>query len=273
MKGVSLFIIAVALTIPMSAQDINNDGYESLLVPIAFSEHQRLPGAYGTLWAGEIWVHNASPIDIRSLQETGICIPSPCPISFRSGFRGRWPSVESNGNNGAMLHVPRQAAGSVFVSARLLELSRNSQPTGVEVPVIKESDFFTGERWLLAVPVGEGTRAALRIYDPRALADTAVRVDFFSPGGDFFTPAGMLIESVVLRPGDDPRAGYVGNFPTPVPSVAAKLNLAFDLPALAAYEYVHIKTTPLQEGRQYWVMATVTHNDTQHVLLVTSQPD
>ncbi len=266
-----LAIAGILCAVTAQSQDVNGDGYQSLLVPIAFGQNQHLPGAFGTQWSGEVWIHNGSPIDIQSPQPTGICIPS-CDISLPKGFRGLWPSLISNSYVGAMFHIPVATGDGVFVSARLLETTRMAQPTGVEVPIVKERDFFTGERWLLAVPVGESTRTALRVFDPYARADTAVTVDFFSPGPDFFTPPGALIQSTVFRPANDPVAPYSGAFPSPEASVAASFDLAADFPALTAYEFVHIRLTPLQAGRPYWAMANVTHNETQHVLLVTSQP-
>ena len=272
-QTMKLILAAVGMlwALDAGAQDVNGDGYQSLLVPIAFGQNQHLPGAFGTQWSGEVWIYNGSAIDIQSPQPGGICVPS-CDISLPRGFRGLWPSLISNLNAGAMFHIPAAAGDGVFVNARLLETTRMAQPTGVEVPIVKERDFFTGERWLLAVPVGESARTALRVYDPYARSDTAVVVDFFSPGPDFFTPPGALIHSTVFHPAHDPVAPHTGLLPSPKASIAASFDLATEFPALRAYEFVHIRLTPVQAGRAYWAMANVTHNETQHVLLVTSHP-
>lgn len=269
MKILVALLMVFGVSGSATAQDVNGDFFQSLLVPIAFRSGEVLPGAFGTLWAGEIWLHNGSTAGFPTLQPGGVCMPS-CDINVPSGFRGRLGWVNSN-HNAAMLQVPATDAGRVFVSARLLELSRQSQPTGVEVPVVKEADFFVGERWILGVPLSAGTRAALRVYDPYARADTAIEVDFFASGSGSADP-GVLLQSAVLRPGDDPNAGYSGIHPPQVPTVAASLNLASDFPVLASHQFVDIRLNPIQEGRAYWAMANVTHNDTQHVLLVTSQP-
>lgn len=259
----------LAVAGPLQSQDVNGDGFVSFLVPIAFPSGRVVPGAFGTRWASELWLHNASTGNFTSLQPASLCLPS-CEITVPSGYRGRLLWVNSN-QNSAMLHVPAEHADRMFLSARLLELSRQSQPTGVEVPIIEESDFFVGERWILGVPIGEGTRAALRVYDPYARADTAVQVDFFAAGTSSGVP-GATLGSAVFRPGGDPLAGYTGLYPTEVPTVAATFHLVVDFPMLAGIEFVDIRLTPLVAGRPYWAFANVTHNDTQHVLLVTSQP-
>ena len=251
---------------PATAKDVNHDGVVSLLVPIAFSQAQTLRGAQGTIWGGEIWYRNGSTQDVVSLQPTGICMPF-CGIGFPAGNIDRVWAVNSNKNNGAMLHVPSAVADSFHVSARVREYSRNAQPTGVEIPVISESEFFRGEQWFLAVPTGEGVRSAIRVYDPRALPETSVQADFFSSAGE-------LLDSITLRPGDDPYVYHIDNNrkPVNVPTIASVLNLTAAFPSLANHEYVHIRVRPLQDGREYWGMVSVTHNETQHVLIITAQP-
>jgi hypothetical protein len=269
MRSIGVFAAIIFLTMAFTclAEDLNGDGYVSVLLPIAFSASQVLPGAYGTQWAEEIWVHNGSSVDIRSLQPTGNCIPSCSVAEFPVGFLGRMSSVESNNNNGAMFHLPVAAGSNFHLSARLLELTRRAQPTGVDVPMAQEGAFLTGTRWILAVPVGDGVRSALRVYDPWARKGTSLAVDFFDPDG-------ALVASTVLRPGDDPLASDspAGPLPRPVPTVAGALDLTSQFPVLRGLDRFHIRITPPDPVFEYWVMASVTDNETQHVLLITAQP-
>lgn len=266
MKRTLILVTTMLLPFSVNGQDTNGDGFASMLVPIAFSNTQILTGAYGTRWTNEIWFANNSSTDIQGLQPTNICAPI-CLTEFPAGAIGRITSVESNKHNGAMLHVPVEVGKQFQISTRLLELSRNSQPTGVEIPVVHEPDFFRGERWLLGVPSGNEVRVALRVYDPRALIGTAVSVDFVAPDG-------AVIGTTILRPGDDPRLQTPDAITRPVlaPTVASSLNMISDFPVLQAHERFHLRLRPLQEGREYWAMVSVTHNETQHVLLITSQP-
>jgi len=262
MKKLLLFALVLSLPSSLFAGDVNRDGLNSLLVPIAFSSTQTPRGAYGTLWASELWFSNSSTTGVQSLQPTGICAPI-CPIGYPASTIGRITGVESNLYNGAILHVPADLGSQFQVSARLLELSRKSQPTGVDIPVVDESEYFRGERWLLGVPSSPDLRSALRVYDPRALNGTSVAVDFIATDGS-------VISSKVLRPGDDPRAGRAGL--ASAATVASVLSITDDVPELRQHERFHVRLRPVQSDREYWAMVSVTHNDTQHVLLITSQP-
>lgn len=248
---------------PAAAQDTNADGYVSVLLPIAFSASQVLPGAYGTQWAAEIWMHNASAVDIDALQPAGPCTITPCNPELPAGFLGQLSSIESNNNNGAMIHLPAAVAGEIDLSARLLELSRRAQPTGVEIPAVREDQFFRTPRWFLGIPVAEGIRSALRVYDPRARKGTMIQADFYGPDG-------QLVATRILNPGNDPRADET-NGPPLVPTLDGLLSITDSIPALRQLGRYHIKLTPLGDY-EFWGMVSTTDNETQHVLLITAQP-
>jgi hypothetical protein len=266
MKAIAFFLLAFTASVPSFAlDDTNGDGYVSLLVPIALSNSlQRVPGAHGTLWTTDLWFRNGSTYGFNNLQPPAICMPA-CPVGAPAGYTGPLSGIETNNGFGAMLHVPAPASGGFEVTARLLELSRQSQPTGVEIPVIGEGQFFTSERWLLAVPSSPQVRSALRVWDPRAKEGTTLFVDFI--GAD-----GTVLASTMLRPGDDPKIQHPGPSPSKVPTVAASLDLTSEFPVLQEQEHFHVRIRPAQEGREYWAMVSVTHNVTQHVLLITAQP-
>jgi hypothetical protein len=249
----------------LAVDDTNGDGYISLLVPIALSNSlQTVVGAHGTLWTTEVWFRNGSTYSFQSLQPTGICAGA-CPTGFPAGAMGGLGGIETNNGQGAMLHVPIPAADAFVLTARLLELTRQSQPTGVEIPVIAEGQFFTGERWLLAIPSNPEVRSSLRVWDPRARGGTELLVDFVATDG-------TLLASTTLRPGDDPNVQYPGPRPSNIPTVAASFDLTAEFPGLKDHEEFHVRIRPAQEGQEYWAMVSVTHNTTQHVLLITSQP-
>ncbi|HUP66558.1 MAG TPA: hypothetical protein VM557_14910 [Thermoanaerobaculia bacterium] len=262
----SIFFAALVLNTTARAEDVNGDGWVTYLLPIALSANDVIPGAHGTQWTGELWVHNASERSLSGLQP-GNCLGGPCGIGLPAGSVGREGAIDSNhGDGGALFWIPATVAEDFHFSARFLEITRRAQPTGVEIPVIAEKDFLSSATTLLGIPVGKGIRVSLRVYDPRIQNGSAVRADLLSPDGE-------LLDTTTLRPGDDPVVpdepffGPTYNYP----GAAAIHDLTGAFPQLQAFDHFHIRLTPLT-GNVYWAMASITDNETQHVLLITPQP-
>lgn len=245
------------------ASDVNNDGTISVLVPIAFSPGQIVNGTFGSQWAGEVWVHNASSTSLASLQGSGPCIPV-CQDQFPPGALDVLVPISNHQDGGAILNVPPGVEHQVHFSARLYELSRRSQPTGVDVPVIKESQFFTTAKEFLGIPVDDDLRVTVRVYDPRARRGTAVRVEIL----DF---QGIVLAGTTLYPGND----FVVRDEPPtlviLPGMDRILNVVETFPQVKNSDYFQIRVTPL-DGMTFWAFVSVTDNSTQHVLLITAQP-
>lgn len=247
----------------IATEDLDNDGFIKVLVPIAFSASQQLPGTQGSLWTTELWVHNGSDLTI-ALQPTPDCPWSSeyCGGAFPSEFR-KWAGVESNHNDGgALFYLPKDHAHLIDLHVRLLELSRRAQPTGVEIPLIREGNFLSDEAVLLSVPAGSGVRSALRVYDAGLLPGSSVRAEFLDMSGN-------VLATSVLRPGDDPVVPDQQYYAHPYPGAAAIHNLTTVFPQLQAVERFNVRLVPLTPGMQYWGFVSVTHDETQHVLLIT----
>lgn len=243
-------------------RDTNGDGAVQVLVPIAFSASQTVHGANGSIWRGEFWVQNSATEAIQSLQPTGICAP-PCPDALPPGWLGKYPSLESNNNDGgALLQLPADVAEGVHFSNRLLETSRRAQPTGVDLPVIREREFLSAPTTLLGIPTGSGIRSMLRVYDPRAQRGSTVRVELLDG-------TGAVIAATELRPGDHPSVPAQWNPYQQTPGYAAIADLTSVFPEAQSMAEFHVRLTPLTPGMEYWGFISVTDNESQHVLLVT----
>jgi hypothetical protein len=271
-----LLLLIVAGSSVGDDRDVDGDGYVKVLLPIAFSINQELPGAHGSVWRTEIWVHNGTAYGI-DLQPHLCDVPVvPCVPEFSPGSFGPMTSVTSNHNHGgALLYIPLPPEehdldpvpdpDEIHLSARLLELSRRAQPTGVELPVVRELDFLTREAVLLAVPVGEGIRSALRVYDPTLIRGSAVGIELLDPNGN-------LIAGTTLHPGNDPvvpeqkQAAFYF-----LPGYDAIHNLTDVFPELRQFDHFHVRLTPLTPDWEYWGFVSVTDDETQHVLLITPQ--
>lgn len=220
------------------------------------------------MWRGELWIHNASASPLQTIQPGGTCVPLPfpCPYALPSGSLVQWGGIESHHNDGgALLQIPPAFAPNLHLSARLLEVSRNAQPTGVDIPIIREDQFFRRATSYLGIPSSSAVRSALRVYDPRQRHGSAVRADFLAPDG-------AVLATTILRPGDDPILG-TGEIPLyyPYPGFAAIYSITDTFPQLRSYERFHIRLTPLDPTTEYWAFVSVTHNETQHVLLITDR--
>lgn len=170
------------------------------------------------------------------------------------------PFVEDAVEAGALLQIPVSRAEDLSLSARLLELSRRSQPTGVEVPLIPEDQFLTGESHILAVPNTTEIRTSLRVYDPGSSDDVRIAVEVI-------TLEGELITSTTLEPKvTAPWILESGHF---VPGFAVIHDLASVLQIPEDVEAYTIRLVP-EDERPYWAMASTTHDDTQHVLIISA---
>lgn len=259
--GVVLALSSLFATPVRAGEDVDGDGFVRVLVPIAFSASQQLPGAQGSLWTTEVWVHNGSSVGL-DLQPTSDCQFPPCIGAFPGEFR-RWAGVESNHNDGgALFYLPKDHADLIHLQVRLLELSRRAQPTGVEIPLIREGDFLSHETVLLSVPAGSGVRSALRVYDAGLLRGSSVRAEFLDMSGN-------VLATTILRPGDDPVVPERQYYAHPYPGAAAIHNLTTVFPQLQSVERFNVRLVPLTAGMQYWGFVSVTHDETQHVLLIT----
>lgn len=244
----------------------NPDDFETILLPISFAPWHTVEGAFGTLWRMELWFHNGSDRDVLTFQPLtdGFCVPVPCSILAPAGKRGIYfNDLNNEGGNGAFLHVSNGIRDRISFSARLLETSRMAQPTGVALPIVRESEFLAGPSDLLGIPSGPGIRSALRVYDPVLQRGSAVIVDVIDEQGN-------VIATKVLYPGNHPAVPVVreDRFYNR-PGVDAIMDLAAEFPILATHDRFHLRLRPLQEGVRYWAFVSVTHNDTQHVLLIT----
>ena len=254
-----MLLLALGFTMRAVAQDTNGDGVVTMLLPIAFSAGQQVNGANGSVWKTEIWAHNQSAEGVLP-QPTGVCLPQCFPLP--AGFLGQISSVTSN-QSAALFRIPADAAPDFHVSARLLEIARRAQPTGVDLPVVREADFLTRSSSFLSIPVGLSIRSALRVYDPRLRQDARVSVEFYDENN-------TLLGTTTLAPSTDPVLAREEARKGLVPSVASILDLTSAFPQLQASGRFHVVVRPEVDGMEYWAFVSVTDNESQHVLLITS---
>lgn len=253
---------AVLVTLPFSAFAADDDVFEQILLPVYNIEP--IPGAFGSVWETELWVRNNSDEDVRAMP----CIPS-CQ---GTGFGGSFPATSTTRNPipgtvsglGAMMHIWVEESPNMAFSLRLFERSENTVRQGIEIPVVRESEFLSGTGELLAVPVGSDTRSMMRVYDPYGIEGAGVLVEVFPMDSDELL-ASRLIDLDELGPRDPSveflRRAQYGSVPS--------LQQAFGHVALP--DQVRLRLTGIPSNLIFWAFVSVTDNETQYVTLITPQ--
>lgn len=255
MKNILPTLISVFIACAVFAQEIPD---KTILIPVSVPDST--PGAYGTFWHSELWVHNGSDVGILGLRRCLNFIQVPyleCPAEHNPGTTEVEDAVELRSPVGAvLLFVQGAAASKVTFSNRLFELSRHTQPVGVDIPVVREEDLFTDTVRFVGVSAGTASRIALRVYDPFRQPGSAVRVEAL-------TTKGETIAETVLPLTYLPQIYF--------PGFAATYDLVATFPQLHGVERYDVRVTPLTAGMRYYALMSVTDTDTQQVLLVTTK--
>ena len=153
---------------------------------------------------------------------------------------------------GAFIYVSADAAPAVEFSIRVRDLSQNAASAGVEIPVVRQSQFLERTFSLLNVPVRGDRRTLLRVYGAADAADRDVVVRVYEPV--FWK---IVSESYVrVR-----NIGFVDYIPA-----YGELDLASLAVGPLDHARVEIEPAP---GTRVWAFVSVTDNRTQNVTVIT----
>lgn len=256
-------VIAVAFMTPVEAAvvvtEVAAEEQGPVLIPVVPRSGERIPGAYGSLWGGVIYFHNPGPDKVRTPQSPPSC--ALCVLEPGDTIQLLPPRVASD--RGSLFPA------SGIYEARVEELSRPGQPTGVEVPVVRRADFISDGITLVGVPRSDEVRATLRVYDPLRDSRTEVLAEFMRDNGE-------LLASIILRPGADPVVARTDDDAKFLPGFDAVYDIESAFPALRTITadfreqlIYNVRLTSLVEGTVFWGFVSVTHNETQDVLLIS----
>lgn len=268
----NLLIAFLLLLAPMAnGADIDGDGFETVLFPLAFRSHADLPGSRGTIWSGEVWADNRNSTGVHLW---GCAVPIVCPLRLEPQRASviDAPLGVFRPELGFRLAVPIEQASHLTFSNRIFERTLRSQPRGIDVPVVREGEFFDSEETFLAVPSGPEVRITLRVYDPWS----GLSAFGIGPNNDLHSvevkvsdrdenPLGMVSLTPVIEYPTTARED-VGK-----PGITVIQDLAEMFPAINEHASVHVRVNAVLSGTQYWAMISVTDNETQTVSIVTAQ--
>jgi hypothetical protein len=251
----ALILIGCLLSGRASAQS-------KLLLPIV--QNTPIAGAHGSLWTTETWILNASdrPILIPVRGALPECPFVPCSVEslppHQTKLLGATDLVTHDVQGGFLL-IDEDQLSRVTVNLRVRDLSRQHETWGTGIPVIPETEAARDPIDLLGLPVESAFRSLIRIYDFDPSDDHFVIARIYRPWSSD-TDSDEWIAEVLLplrppaRPGLNP--GY------------AELRLAA-VEGLPSSDTVRVEILPGTEDLRFWAFASVTHNETQHVTVVT----
>jgi hypothetical protein len=251
----------------VEAQEPDRSEYELVLLPVNVKQ---TPGAHGSIWTSIFSAFNAGVAHARYFPEGVTCpftCPGPTPGEVPSGWRvepdTNFGSSQS-GQPGALFYLEKATAKQVGLSLRIQDLSRQNETFGTEIPVIREEELHEGTLMLSTAPPLDGFRQLLRIYEVDVISGATVLVRFLNYRGEQL--AELTLATRWHLP-EDPTTGFPAT-----PGYAELSNLEnFMSMAETDGKPASIVIEPLTEGVRYWAFVSVTHNETQHVTLLTPQ--
>ena len=255
-------IVALALSLTFAVAATAQE-YERVLLPVVVQGI--VPGAYGSLWVSEFTFQNASRLSVLTdprpceIEADNDCraslVPAGSIVHFRPGATDQGRAVRTT-----FMLIPKSVAKEVHLRLTIKDISRADQSDGIELPIVRESEFRTEKISLLDIPA-QRFRATLRIYNS-AETPTSVRVRVF----DLQATRSALVDRIVHL--DATQIADTGHFLTPGFAELGDL-ITEALQRMPALEHARIEIDPA--GAPVWAFVSITNNTTQQVSLVTPQ--
>jgi hypothetical protein len=234
----------IETAIPNALAFLGASDEETVLVPLLVQERE---GALGSRWATSFVAFNGTEALIDPLNE------------------GNAPAL--------VLWRDRQNQDFDTMHLRVRDLNREQDASwGTELPIVREANMRVRQVHLLDIPAESRFRVSLRIYtiapfDTTArLASYAIEVRRLDPCCDTSTR-----QQIVELNAPAMRGFSVGRFVRTAPGYVELNDFLASWPEVAGARLVRISIHAVDDTRAplFWAFASITHNSTQHVTLVT----
>ncbi len=272
-------VVDVTIAIPGRPNLIVEDGftfaddiespYEAVLLPLYFPGI--IPGAFGTQWATDLWIHNGGTGSV-SIADKVCPSTTPCPPVIPvtrplvAGHSLHNPTEffrPSRNNPSQILYLSKDGAKDVSFGLRVADTSRHALNGGTDLPVIREGELLTGTAQLHNVSLENSTfRILLRVYD-LSYSEAQFAVRFYPATHEDPHPS---VYSLTLTASTQRQAPFRAEAAYAELDIAQLLNLRLAWPQVA-----RIEIEPLTPGSRYWAFVSLTNNETQLVTLITPQ--
>lgn len=241
---------------------------ERFLVPLYVREPA--PGALGSRWVTEVSVFNGSESPIQVGYDP-ICPVATCtadPVPPRVTFQPALPFFTNEPIQGVFLYVARAGAETLQVNLRVRDVSVEAEGWGTEVPVVRESEAFDRDFQILDVPIKQGYRQMLRVYEfatQTRPGNAVVRVYGTHLQGRPLRADELLAERLIAF-----RYAEFGGGTFNHPGYAQVTDVFDGLDG--RFERIRVEVSPVIPGSRLWAFVSVTNNISQQVTAVSPQP-
>jgi hypothetical protein len=234
-----------------------SSNYERVLIPLSLGAGQ-FPGAYGSLWASELWIFNGNPWTGEVLWGNPDATCCPKNVLEAGEMRKADYVASTQTPFGLVAWLQKGSSRGMTFSLQVRDVSRAKLHSGTEMPLVHESEFHESID-LLNVPIEPASsRAALRVFNLDAPNQIPIRIVITpAAGGD------PLVDdsTVFLR-----IAGVGGSVPSFARFVSLD-DLAARYPQIANAGRVQISVSTGTDAK-VWAFAAITNNATQLITTV-----
>jgi hypothetical protein len=252
-------LLCLALTSSLFAQDAPPEGV--VLLPITKTE---VPGANGSLWVTELYLHNHSDQVLWVTNTWGGCRLSAvhaCDVRLdpRSTVRETSTPPQFPRNDAYHYWYVTEGAPSAFSASTFVRnIGTDVDPWGTAVPAARAADFKTEPLHLAPVPGDPAYRVSLRVYVWSWFTHSSeLAVEIWTTGGSGNAPS--LVRSLTLPAVPKQYADAPGSY-------FEAHDIFAGIPARGASDRFTIRmATPASPGARLWGFASIVHNETQHV--------
>jgi IPT/TIG domain-containing protein len=233
---------------------------ESAFEPVLFPIFQPpVDGAFGSRFetiarVGSTGALNGAPAIYGVDTQCSLADPTMFPFNPFAIVAERFLPTTCSHSVGRIFWI--QSGTRLGASLRVRDTSRQASSHGVEVPVVKRSDFTNDSLVLLGVPADPRFRKRLRVYG-LPMREVVVNVEINGNGAGY----------VLLQPSESLFE----------PSYAEFTNFATNLPP-DSFMRVRLFMGRLPDGTippntpPFWGLISVTNNDTQEITVISPQP-
>ena len=256
---IAVSLLSTMFTVSAFSQMPPDD--EPLLLPIVSNQ---APGAHGSLWVTEVYVHNSGTAEATVNLEyctQGFCLRGGIGVDAGRTLllpNDRLLGHALSGQPGVVVYVPKAELPRVSLNLRVRDLSRQSLTWGTELPVVRRSQYYARPFRLINVPLDERFRQTLRVYSAKSINGALFRARILD------TQTGSVLSTQEFRT-ELTFITYYEEIPAAlqINDVAERFGLPRD------NRTVIIEIEPVTPNALFWAFVSITNNETQHVTTIT----
>jgi hypothetical protein len=233
--------------------------YERRLIPLTVV---LAPGAFATTWTTRVAAVQELETAVEILGDTP---DMPGSVGRSQPYR-LFPLPSVNEPPGSILYVPRDAAGQVHVSARVVRTGEGVSEETV-LPVVSEDEFVDRTLYFLQLTAKAEERIHLRAYSldvthPEPFVRVRVQATWTGSRDGWAVVYDQLHALTAQQKQTSPGAG---GETYPLRPLSVELSLEPVLRNLPEGAELAVSVRPVAEGLRIWALLSETNNATQRV--------